>query len=141
MEQRLSFITIGARNMTQLKQFYTEKFGWTTLKDDGGIVFFKMNGFILGLYPAEELAADAKVPLGGPGFKGFTLAINYDNEKKVDEVFMALSKAGVTILKAQQKTSWGGYSGYVADPEGNCWEIAYNPYLVLSADGNVLGQH
>ena len=141
MEQRLSFITIGARNLTQLKQFYTEKFGWTTLKDDGAIVFYKLNGFILGLYPVEELAADAKVPLGGPGFKGFTLSINYPSEKKVDQVFMDLGKAGVTVLKAPQKASWGGYSGYVADPEGNCWEIAYNPFLEMNSDGNVMTHH
>jgi catechol 2,3-dioxygenase-like lactoylglutathione lyase family enzyme len=141
MEQRLSFITIGAKNLDELKRFYTDKFNWTPLKEDGGIVFFKMNGFILGLYPTIELAADAKVSMNTPGFKGFTLSINYDSEKKVDEVFSTLGKRGVRITKPPQKASWGGYSGYVEDIEGNLWEFAYNPFLVMDTDGNVLSQH
>ena len=60
MEQRLTFITLGAKDMNALKQFYIEKFGWTPIKTDG-IVFFKMNGFILSIFPADELAEDAGV--------------------------------------------------------------------------------
>jgi uncharacterized protein len=41
MDQRLSFITIGAKDMNTLKQFYVEKFKWTPLSNKGGIVFFK----------------------------------------------------------------------------------------------------
>ena len=41
MEQRLSFITIGAKDFTSLKQFYIDKFKWVPIKDDGGIVFLR----------------------------------------------------------------------------------------------------
>jgi len=136
MEQRLSFITIGVKNMDKLKQFYIEKFKWTPLKQQG-IVFFKLNGFILALYPADELAKDAGVPQDGSGFKRFTLSINYKSEKEVDEAFKALKGVGVHIIKEPQKASWGGYSGYVADIEDNLWEIAYNPFLELDSNGNV----
>jgi len=136
MEQRLTFITLGAKDTSALKQFYIEKFGWTAIKT-GGIIFFKMNGFILALYPADELANDAGVMLDGTGFKKFTLAINYRSEKEVDEVFKMLKSRNVRIVKAPQKASWGGYSGYAADPENNLWEIAYNPFLELDSNGNV----
>ncbi len=43
--------------------------------DNDGIIFFKLNGFILSLFPANELAEDAGVPNDGQGFKRFTLAI------------------------------------------------------------------
>src|ERR1700709_47768 len=69
MEQRLNFITIGAADLNKLKQFYIDKFKWPPLKDSDGIVFFKLNGFILSLFPANELAADAGVPGDGAGFK------------------------------------------------------------------------
>jgi uncharacterized protein len=141
MEQRLSFITIGAKNLDSLKRFYIEKFNWTPLQDKGGIVFFKMNGFIFGLYPSDELAEDAKVSKEGQGFKGFTLSVNYESEKKVDEVFATLSKRGVKIVKAPQKAPWGGYSGYVADVEGNLWEIAFNPFLEMDSAANVSTIH
>jgi catechol 2,3-dioxygenase-like lactoylglutathione lyase family enzyme len=139
MEQRISFITIGAQDMGKLKQFYIDKFKWTPLKDSDGIVFFKMNGLILSLFPADELAGDANVSPEGSGFKKFTLAINYKSEKEVDEAFKVLKDRGVRVVKAPQKASWGGYSGYVADIEDNLWEIAWNPFLEMDGKGNVLG--
>jgi len=138
MEQRLSFITIGAKDLNKLKQFYIDKFQWKPMKDDQGIVFFKMNGFILALFPTHELAEDATVPNDGKGFRGFTLAITYRSEAEVNDVFNGLKSRGVQIVKPPQKVFWGGYSGYVADAEGNLWEIAYNPFLEMDKAGNII---
>jgi len=41
MEQRLSFITIGAKDLAKLKQFYIEKFNWKPIKDDQGLSSLK----------------------------------------------------------------------------------------------------
>jgi hypothetical protein len=38
-------------------------------------------------------------------------------------------KAGAKIQKIAQNTSWGGYSGYFADPDGYLWEVAYDPHF------------
>ena len=138
MEQRLTFITIGAKNLDSLKNFYIQKFKWTPMKDDQGIVFFKMNGFILSLYPSDELAKDANTSSEKAAFRNVTLAINFRSEKEVDEVFAELKSRGVKIVKPAQKAFWGGYSGYVTDSEGNLWEIAYNPFLEMDNKGNVL---
>ena len=40
-----------------------------------------------------------------------------------------LAAKQANIVKPPQKVFWGGYSGYVADPDGFLWEIAYNPFL------------
>jgi hypothetical protein len=32
------------------------------------------------------------------------------------------------LVKPPVRAEWGGYSGYVADPDGHLWEIAHNPY-------------
>ena len=138
MDQRLTFITIGVKDLTGLATFYKDKFGWTPLKDGNDIVFFKLNGIILGLFPGEELAKEAAVVYTDALFKGFTLSINYNSEAEVDKAFQELSDKGVHIVKAPEKVFWGGYSGYVADPEHNLWEIAFNPFLEMDADGNVL---
>ena len=45
--------------------------------------------------------------------------------------------AGATLLKPGQKAFWGGYSGYFADPDGHLWEVAYNPFMPLDAEGRV----
>src|SRR3972149_9712940 len=138
MKQLLNFITLGVDDLDKVKKFYQEKFGWTPLKDSDGISFFKLNGFILGLFPNNELAKDAGVPDDGRGFKRFTLAINFKTEQEVDKAFDDLKQKGVKIIKAPEKVFWGGYRGYIADIENNLWEIAYNPFLELDSEGNVV---
>ncbi len=139
MKQQLQFITIGAENLDSLKEFYVNSFGWKPSRDDGGIVFFQMNGFILSLYSAEELAEDIGIHNNGNGFKRITTAICFNSEQEVDAVFRELRDKGAEVVKEPQKVFWGGYSGYVSDPEGNYWELAYNPFLQMDAEGNVLG--
>jgi uncharacterized glyoxalase superfamily protein PhnB len=78
----------------------------------------------LALYPWDELAEDAGVPAEGTGFRGVTLAYNVHSEKRVDEVLAEAESARAAIVRPPRKTSWGGYSGYFADPEGYLWEVA-----------------
>lgn len=137
MQQRISFFTIGVSNLEAMKDFYKEKFGWIPMKDSDGIVFFKLNGFIFGLYPKDELAEDIGVKEDGKGFRRFTMAVNLDSEEAVDNLFDELKTKGVKIIKFPEKVFWGGYRGYVADIEDNYWEFAYNPFLSLDKDGNV----
>lgn len=35
--------------------------------------------------------------------------------------------AGANIVKPAGDTFWGGYSGYIQDPDGHLWEITWNP--------------
>jgi uncharacterized glyoxalase superfamily protein PhnB len=52
------------------------------------------------------------------------------SEKEVDELIESLRKKDVKIIKEPQKVFWGGYSSYVSDPDGNLWEIAFNPFAI-----------
>lgn len=135
---RLTFITFGVSDLELMKSWYREMFGWEPFKDSDGIVFFKLNGFVFGLFPKGELAEDIGVTDNGSGFKNFSMAINLNSEEEVNNLFDHLNKKGVAIVKAPEKVYWGGYRGYITDPENNYWEIAYNPFLELDADGNVI---
>ena len=139
MKQLLHFITIGVDNLDIMKNWYKEKFGWKPLFESEGVVFFKLNGFILGLFPSDELAKDIGVPQDGKGLKRFSLAINFRSAEEVDKACDDLRKKGVKIMKEPQKVFWGGYHGYIADAEDNYWELAYNPSLELDAQENVVG--
>lgn len=139
MEQRLSLVTLGAENVQQLTSFYVDIFGWKPLPNSNqDVTFFQLNGFQFGLFGKEALAEDAQVSARGNGFKGFSLAYNLQSEQEVDKLFEELRSKKVTILKEPQEVFWGGYSGYIADPEDNLWEIAYNPYMQFDKNGNVL---
>ena len=45
--------------------------------------------------------------------------------------------AGATVVKPAEKMEWGGYSGYVADPDGHLWELACNPGFPIDAAGRI----
>jgi len=128
---------LGVKDLDMMKRFYKEKFGWTPMKDSDGIVFFKLNGFILGLFPSHELASDIGTSPEGKGFRNFTMAINFTSADEVDHAVAELRLSGVRIVKEPTKIFWGRYHSYIVDPEGNYWELAYNPFLVFDKTGNV----
>ena len=134
MKQTLTLLTLGVHDFPDMKAWYIEKFGWTPFRENEGIVFFKLNGVILSLYAAGELAEDVGVPQDGKGFKRFTLAINFHSEQEVDQAAEELRKRGVRIIREPERVFWGGYRGYIADPEDNYWELAYNPYMLPEDD-------
>jgi uncharacterized protein len=131
MEQRLTLITLGVRNLQRAREFYQNVFGWQPTENDSeSIVFFQLNGMQLALFPQESLADDAGVPAEGSGFKKFSLAYNVRSEQEVDELVAQLEQKGATVVKRPEKVFWGGYSSYISDPDDNLWEIAYNPFLL-----------
>jgi hypothetical protein len=96
------------------------------------MVMLKLEGTWLGLYPRDDLAADAEVPAAGSGFAGVTLAHLESSPERVDQVFQLAVSAGAAAVKTPRKVFWGGYSGYFADPDGHLWEVAHNPFTDLT---------
>ncbi len=139
MEQRLTIVGLGVDDLTTSNDFYENILGWKKLpSSNDDISFFQLNGILLSLYPREKLAEDAQVPHEGSGFKGFSLAYNTRSKEEVDDIITTLENKGVTIVKHPEDVFWGGYSSYIADPDGNLWEIAFNPFLPLDEKGNAL---
>lgn len=138
MKQNLHLVTLGVADLKRSHDFYTQTLGWKpTSSTSEAITFFQAGGVVLAVFPREELAKDAMVAAEGQGFAGFTLAHNVRSEEEVDEIIRDLKAKGVKILKEPQKASWGGYSSYFADPDGNCWEVAYNPFSALDENGHL----
>ena len=126
MKPHVAVITLGVRDLKQARRFYSEGLEWPIQQEDSNWVCFLLGdgSSALALYPWDELAADAQVPADGTGFRGVTLAYNVRSRERVDEVLAEAEQAGGSIVKPAQSTSWGGYGGYFADPEGDLWEIA-----------------
>jgi hypothetical protein len=45
--------------------------------------------------------------------------------------------AGGTLLRSADEPPHGGFRGYVADPDGHAWGIAWNPAWPIDANGHV----
>ena len=136
----MTIIGLGVTDLKTATSFYEETLCWKKMaSSNDGITFFQLNGILLSLYPREKLAEDAQVSPEGTGFKAFSLAYNTRSKEEVDGIFKDLQEKGVKIVKSPEDVFWGGYSGYIKDPDENLWEIAYNPCLPLDGDGNVMG--
>ena len=70
------------------------------------------------------LRGDAGVPAEGNGFRGVTLSYLVRSEDRVAEVMAEAERAGGKIVKAAERSQWGGASGYFADPDGYLWKVA-----------------
>ncbi len=136
MEQRLSLITLGVRDLVRSKAFY-EALGWRTDTDpELDVVFFQAGGMVLALWDRAKLAEDSGVEDPG-GWGGVTLAYNARSTVEVDEVLEQAEAAGAVIARRGAETFWGGYSGVFVDPDGHPWEVAHNPHWTILEDGSV----
>lgn len=135
---RLSWVTIGTRDVPGLRAFY-QRLGWPTAAEAGDdFAAFHLGGVMLSLYRVELLMEEA-APGVEPGgaWSGVTLACNLDTRDAVDTTYAAWLAAGATAVTEPVDRDWGGRTGYVADPEGNRWEIAWNPATVFNEHGAV----
>jgi len=137
MEQRLSVVTLGVRDLPRAQAFY-RALGWVpadpALEE---VVFFPAGGMVVALWDRELLAADSVATDTG-GWGGVTLAHNVRSPSEVDAVLEQAGAAGGDVRRPGAPTSWGGYSGLFADPDGHPWEVAHNPGWGLAADGSVV---
>ena len=130
--QRITVVTLGARSVPALRAFYGA-LGWE--ENDGSddtYTSFTLGSLRLALYPIDLLGNEA-APRGDviapDAWNGVTLGINVATREWVDDSFAAAIAAGAEAIQAPLERSWGGYSGYFADPEGHRWELAWAPWL------------
>lgn len=138
-EQRMSIVTLGVTDLAESKQFYEHTIGLKPFMTDG-ITMFDMGGFVLGLWERDKLHKDIGI-MGNTCPKGacpnFAMAYNARSREEVDEIFSRLGAGGVDVPTEPHEADWGGYSGYFTDPDGNAWEVAFNPYWPVKDDGRL----
>jgi predicted lactoylglutathione lyase len=137
MEQRISLVTLGVKDLVTSKQFYVDGLGWKPVFQNKEIIFFQAGGMIFALFLRGKLAEDFQTDPATFGRAGMSLAYNVHEKSEVDPLMKQAATAGATILKPPREASWGGYSGYFADPDGFAWEVAWNPAWRLAPDGSV----
>lgn len=135
MDQRISLITLGVRDMDRTAAFY-DALGWRQQETPDGMVVYDLPGQSLGLYPLENLARDLGIPVDRLGHGAMTLSHNVRDKADVATTIDAMRAAGGEVLREAHDIFWGGHIGYVADPEGHVWEVCWNPHAPLAPDGS-----
>lgn len=136
MQQQISVITLASTDLSRSRRFYGEGFGWTPIFENAEILFYQMNGLVLGLFEKAALEKDMnRSGLTSPG--AFSLAHNVPTQADVATVMEQLADAGGHIIRPADAPPHGGFRGYVADPDDHAWEIAWNPAWRIDENGLV----
>ena len=140
MPARLNVVTLGVLDFAASVAFYGALGFERRFRATGDeIAFFDAGGMVLSLFRWDMLAEDAQVAAAPrpQAFRGITLAQMCQADIDVDALMAKALAAGATILKPAQNTSFGGYSGYFADPNGHVWEAVRAPGFAFTDDGRV----
>ena len=136
MQQQISVITLGITDLLRSRRFYVEGFGWTPVFENEEIIFYQMNGFVLGTFSKPALEQDmSRTGLSVPG--AFSLAHNVATQQSVQVVMRQLVDAGGRVIREADAPPHGGFRGYVSDPDDHAWEIAWNPAWKIDEHGLV----
>jgi uncharacterized protein len=134
---RFTAITLGVSDMRASIAFYEALGFMRKFRATGeAVAFFDTGATVIGLFPWDELAQDASLPgrPRPPAFRGITLAWNCRTPEEVDAVMdFAISK-GAKLVRPAEKTDYGGYRGYFADPDGHAWEAVLAPVMEVGDD-------
>ena len=137
MKPRITVITLGVDDLDRSLAFYRDGLGLPTKGimgqefEHGAVAFIDLHGGLkLAIWPRDSLAHDAGIRKTPGSATDFAIAHNVRSEQEVDAVMQQAARAGATIVKPAQKTFYGGYAGYFADPDGHLWEVAFNPALM-----------
>ena len=99
----------------------------------GAVAFFTLeNGLMLALWPRASIARDTGIAMQPPSAMEVTIGHFVNSKDEVDAVMAQAERAGATVIKPTRETFWGGYGGYIQDPDGHLWEIAWNPQMVIA---------
>lgn len=141
MRPRINAITLAVGDLEAALAFYRDGMGLAATRgivgtefagDEehpaGSVAMFTLDdGLVLALYPAGELAKDARLPRGEVDGHGFSLGHFVESRDAVDGLLEAASAAGGRVTAPAHDRPWGIYSGYFSDLDGHLWEIIYAP--------------
>ncbi|MCD6079421.1 MAG: glyoxalase [Ramlibacter sp.] len=140
MKPRITLITLAVADLERSLRFYRDGLGWPSEGivgkefEHGAVAFFDLEGGLrLALWPRASLAHDSGLPDARGSSTQFCLAHNVRTREEVDAVMAQARAAGASITKQPHDTFYGGYAGYIQDPDGHLWEVAWNPQM-LPAD-------
>ena len=57
----------------------------------------------------------------------FCIGHNVSSEQEVESLMGQAEQAGTKVVRPAQPTFYGGCAGYLQDPDGHLWEVAFNP--------------
>ena len=126
MKPRISVCNLGVADIARSRAFY-EGMGFVARPESSErAVFFETKWSWLALFQRDRLASLSKSDPTGSGYPGFCFSHNVTTADEVNEILAkATTLGGSVVLEPEEHP--GGRIGYMADPDGFQWEVAYTP--------------
>ncbi len=133
---RVNYITLCVADLGRARAYY-EKLGWKVEQEMDVVAFYNVKNQFFALFTLEGLAKETGRDISELKTGAMTLAQNQPSREEVDAAFAHAVACGATPVRDPFETDWGGYSCYVADPDGHLWEFAHNPFSPLDEQGHI----
>jgi uncharacterized glyoxalase superfamily protein PhnB len=117
--------TLHTDNYKEMKEFYENKLEMNIINETGEFIEFRTKGMRLSITSRSSLNSfvPAKSLQGKRSGSGVGIGFEYENSKDVDAAYEKLLEAGVTFVAKPTMQSWGEYTAFFSDPDGNIHEL------------------
>ncbi len=122
---KIGAVVLFVQDLDRCVAFYRDMFGLEVANTDDDSTAFRMvdHDFMLLKIPsAADMVGTAA--LGQPEIASHRMLLCADVED-VDAAYHDLTAKGLTFLKPPADQPWGIRATYLADPEGNLWELRH----------------
>lgn len=117
MDHTIIHFEIPAEDVTKLRQFYSELFGWKINRAPGPIEYY-----VIETVPVDENMMPIRPGVNGGMYKKDELdvkPVNYISVESIDDYMEKLKALGGMIIRSKQEVPGVGWVAVALDPEGN----------------------
>jgi len=136
MDQRVSLITLGVKDLGTSKRFYVDGFGWKPVFENKEIIFFQAGGMIFALFLRDQLAADFQAEPAPSDEHRWHWPTMSERKEMWIRSFNAPWLRGYDS-KGTQRSIVGRLLRLFRRSRWVAWEVAWNPAWRLAPDGSV----
>lgn len=115
-------VSLGATDLERAERFYVEGLGLPIDRAEGPFVAFttEHGDSGLALYSGGPLEFESALV---DDYRGVAFSCIVESPGQVDDVMARAERSGGRVRQPAGRAGWGGYIGYLTDPDGNLWKI------------------
>lgn len=129
---KTTIVCLPIHNLDETLAFYKNALGFSDAQIDEGMITLELPNLSLFLMEKDAFETYSKKAGRGAQFPdqntGVVISCAMESQNAVDTILEKAPKYGGTVpTKAMVDESYGGYTGYLLDPNGHLWELVWNP--------------
>lgn len=117
MDHTIIHFEIPAEDVSKLRQFYSELFGWKIDRVPGPVEYY-----VIETVPVDEKMMPIRAGVNGGMYKKDELGakpVNYISVESIDDYVEKLKALGGMIIRSKEEVTGVGWVALALDPEGN----------------------